>query len=166
MDKNIKEFLPIGILNIIGIYSIFQVITTNYIFTYKQYIGLSLLLVCTVLFFINRKVYKYLIALTLVGGLTGLIAFSITLITFQISIIQIQLIPFIVLLIYMYIFRFEIRQLFKKTEAEKQNNGENLKNKFRHNFKKLSDAEIDRKLSENLVPEAIQALEEIKSERI
>jgi fatty acid desaturase len=165
MDRNIKEFSPIGILNIVGIYSVFQVLTTNYIFTYKQYIGLSLVLICTVLFFINRKAYKYLTALTLITGLIGLIAFSISIITFSISFIQVQLIPLVVLLIYMYIFRFEIRQLFEKTEAEKQNNTENLKNKFRQNFRKLSNTEIENKLNKNLVPEAIEALKEIKTER-
>jgi len=119
MKKDIKEFIPIGILDLIGIISIIQVLTTDYTFNYRQYIGLSLILICTILFFANRKIYKYLTAVTLIVGLTSIISFSTSIITFGISIIQVQLIPLIVLLIYIYIFRTEIKKLLETTENEK-----------------------------------------------
>lgn len=165
MKNNIKEFIPIGILDIIGIVSIIQVLTTNYIFNYRQYIGLSLLLICTIFFFFNRKIYKYLLAITLIIGLVNIIGFATSTITFGISIVQVQLIPFIVLLIYISIFKQEIKDLIKKTDADKEINFNIIKDRFKQKFKKLSDKEIETKLSQNLVPEAMLALEEIKNER-
>lgn len=105
MKKNFKEFLPIGILNVVGVVSIIRVLTSDYIFMEKQYVGLALLLISTFLFFINRKIYKYFTGITLILGLLGFVGFSVVEYTFGISIIQIQFIPFIVLLIYFYIFR-------------------------------------------------------------
>ena len=165
MKKDIKEFIPIGILDLIGIISIIQVLTTDYTFNYRQYIGLSLILICTILFFANRKIYKYLTAVTLIVGLTSIISFSTSIITFGISIIQVQLIPLIVLLIYIYIFRTEIKKLLETTENEKQNNTEKLKERFKQKFEKLTDKEIESRLNQNLVPKAIKALEEIQTER-
>lgn len=166
MKNDIKEFIPIGILDLIGIVSIIQVLTTNYVFTYRQYIGLSLLLICTLLFFKNRKIYKYLTAMTLIVGLTNIIGFSTSIITVGISIIQVQLIPLIVLFIYVYIFQTEIKKLIEKPESEQSNNiNDKLKERFKQKFEKLSDKEIESRLNQNLVPEAISALEEIQTER-
>ena len=165
MKKDFREFIPIGILDLIGILSIIQVITTDYIFTFREYIGLPLLLVSTIIFFLNRKIYKYLTVMILIVGLTGVISFTAARIYVGISIIEVQLIPLIVLVIFIYIFKGEIRKLIQKTESEKQNNTENLKNHFKHKFEKLSDKEIESKLTQNLVPEAIQALAEIQIER-
>ena len=45
------------------------------------------------------------------------------------------------------------------------NNENALKERFKNKFEKLSDKEIENKLSQKLVPEAIQALNEIQTER-
>lgn len=166
MKKNIKEFLPIGFLNIIGFISIIQILTGNYIFGVKQYIGLSLLLICTILFFVNRKFYKYLLFLTIITGVIGLIAFSSTIVTFGIGLIEIQLIPFVALVIYFFVFKSKIISMLNnpKSEKEKENDFENSKNRFKRKFKNLSESEIKLRLNENLVPEAIEALEELKNE--
>ena len=168
MKKDIKEFIPVGILDIVGIISIIQILTTNYTFDYRQYIGLILLVICTIIFFMNRKIYKYLIALILILGMINLVSFSTYYIRFGISIIEIQFIPFASFLIYLYIFKKEIRSIIKKSkhaEKESNKNSENMKNHFKHKFEKLSDKEIENRLSQNLVPEAIQALTELQAER-
>ena len=132
----------------------------------KKYIGFSLLLISSILFFTNRKFYKYFILLTIIIGVIGFISFSLTVYTFGIGLIEIQLIPFVALIIYLYVFKSKISSLLNnpKSEKEKQNDFENSKNRFKQKFKNLSESEIEIRLNEKLVPEAIKALKELKNE--
>ena len=63
--KDIIKAIPITILTIIALYSIIEVMTTVYIFFAQQYIGLTLLGVSILLFFMNRRIYKYVFCLRL-----------------------------------------------------------------------------------------------------
>lgn len=166
IKKNIKEFLPLGFLNIISFISIIHVITSNYIFEIKQYIGLSLLLICTILFFVNRKFYKYFIFITIIIGVINLIAFSSTTFTFVVGLIEIQLIPFIAFIIYVSVFKSKIISILSnpKSKKENENDFKISKNRFKQKFKNLSKSEIETRLNEKLVPEAIEALKELKNE--
>ncbi|SFS81411.1 hypothetical protein [Lutibacter maritimus] len=165
MKKDFKEFIPIGILDLIGIFSIFQYFTTNYIFTYRQYIGISLILICTILFFINRTIYKYLLGLVLIAGMISIIGFTSAITTIYGFGLEFQLQPFLVFVIYLYIYRADLKRVFEKTESENKINENALKDRFKQKFEKLSDKEIESRLSQKLVPEAIQALTEIQTER-
>ena len=168
MRTQIKEFLPIAILLVIGIASVIQVLTTDYIFTYKQYIGLTLVAVCTALFFINRKFYKLLLGFTLSIGTLNIIGFSTAISTFGLSIVRVQLTSIVVLFVFILVFKEDLERLFTKpeSETEKQEKFDDLKEVFKRRFKSLSDQDIDEKLGQKLVPEALAALEEIKAERI
>lgn len=165
MNKNIKEFIPIGILDLIGIFSIFQYFTTNYIFTYRQYIGISLLLICTILFFLNKTIYKYLLGLVLIAGMISIIGFTPAITTIYGFGLEFQLQPFLVFMIYLYVYKNDLKRIFEKTDNESIQNENALKERFKNKFEKLSDKEIENKLSQKLVPEAIQALNEIQLER-
>lgn len=167
--RTIKEFLPIGILLIISIGSIIQIMLTNYTCDYRHYIGLTLLLISGILFFINRKIYKYVFGITLIIGTFNLIAFSTYIIGINLIFIPIQIIPFIILILYSTIYRKQLIELYfritQKDEKEEQEYFNIKKERFKRKFEDLNDGEIENKLNQDLVPEAKKALNEIKSER-
>jgi len=165
MKQNIKEFFPILILDIIGIFSIFQVILKQNIFTIKEYMGIFFLLVVTISFFIERKIYQKILLFVLLLGMFGLISFSTYIITFGFLFIHVYLIPFFILILYMYIYNKDLKKYFTISENEKKENSLRLEKKFKRKFSKLSDEEIEIKLEENLIPEAIKALKNIKNAR-
>lgn len=165
MKQNIREFFPTLILDIVGVFSVFQVVFTQYIFTFRQYLGLFFLFVVTILFFINRKVYQIFLLFILLIGTIGLISFSTYIITFGFSIFQIQLIPFLTLILYMYIYNVNFKKYFVISEDDKKENSQKLREKFKKKFSRLSDKEIEMKLEEDLISEAIEALKSIKNAR-
>jgi len=165
MKQNIKEFFPILILDIIGIFSIFQVILKQNIFTIKEYMGIFFLLVVTISFFIERKIYQKILLFVLLLGMFGLISFSTYIITFGFLFIHVYLIPFFILILYMYIYNKDLKKYFTISENEKKESSLRLEKKFKRKFSKLSDEEIEIKLEENLIPEAIKALKNIKNTR-
>ena len=165
MKQNIKEFFPILILDIIGIFSIFQVILKQNIFTIKEYMGIFFLLVVTISFFIERKIYQKILLFVLLLGMFGLISFSTYIITFGFLFIHVYLIPFFILILYMYIYNKDLKKYFTISENEKKESSLRLEKKFKRKFSKLSDEEIEIKLEENLIPEAIKALKNIKNAR-
>ena len=57
------------------------------------------------------------------------------------------------------------RETFGKTEEEKEQSRLNAYNRFKMKFNGLTDREIENKLQQDLVPEAISALNEIKEQR-
>lgn len=57
------------------------------------------------------------------------------------------------------------RETFGLTEDKRENERKNAQNSFKIKFEQLSDMEIEIKLQQDLVPEAIAALNEIKAER-
>ena len=71
--------------------------STDYIFGYQQYIGLTLLGVSIILFFVNRRLYKYFYGITLILATVNLIGFTTTIRTIYFFGIEIQYLPLIVL---------------------------------------------------------------------
>lgn len=167
--KDLIQFIPLAILSLLAIYSIIQVGTTNYIFSAQQYVGITLLSVSILLFFANRRIYKYIFGFTLILGMFGLVGFSTTIVRMQIFWIPIQITLLPIIAIFSWIHRTEIQAIIHDlrgtTEAQLKT-GQNAKvNAFRKRFNKLSDTEIEQKLNENLVAEAKEALQLIRSER-
>jgi len=168
-SKEIKEFTPFAILSIIGLFSVIQVLVTNYTFDYRQYIGLLLLTVSGIFFFTDRRLYRYFFGITLVLGVLNLIAFSTNIFVFYFIFFPIQILPFIFLVVFFVKNRKRINDLFfrsiQKTEEEEQKYYDRKLKRFKEKFSELSDPEIEYKLNQELVPEARQALIEIIKNR-
>ena len=160
-----NEFYPLLVLNIIAFISIIQFLWFNYLADYKFYLGVILLSINTFLYFKKRNLFTLVFIITLLLGVINLVSFSWVYLSLEVIHIKVQIIPFIILLIFFYILREDLIAYYRTPENEKQRNFENLKNRFKNNFENLSDKEINSKLNENLVPEAIEALKEIKSSR-
>lgn len=163
MKINYKEFLPILILNLIVFFSIVKVLISEYIFGIKHFIGLGLLVISTVLFFINKKGHICFFGVALILGILGFVGFSVIEVEFKISTIKINLVPFVIFLLYIYVFSDDFKKM--KTNRNKKES-EELQKSFKIKFGKLSDKEIDLKLKRNLTAEAMNALKEIKIERV
>ena len=157
------------ILGIPGIYSVVEVFSTDYIIGYQQYIGLTLLGVSIILFFVNRRLYKYFYGITLILATVNLIGFTTTIRTIYFFGIEIQYLPLIVLLIFTVIYRESIKPKIKewvgKSEKQLVSERKAKMNGFKQRFNKLTDDQIEKMLDEELVPEAIEALNQIKNER-
>ena len=168
-EKDYIEFLPLGILTTIGIYSIIEVITTDYLFGIQQHVGLTLLSVSLILFFTNRRIYKYIFGITLLISLINLIGFTTWITTINFFGLSIQILILPIVLIFASIYKEEIipkvHNLVGNSEKQLEIKSNSQISGFKRRFKKLSDREIESKLNENLVPEAIEALKQIKAER-
>ena len=167
--KDIKEFLPLGFLLVIAIGSLITVFLTSYTIGIKQYIGIGLLSISTILYFTNRKYYKYLLGIILMIASVIPISFSFWTIGITIIIFQLYVIPLIGLFIYLLVFRKPIIHIVfhsvqRDPEEEKLNYYNKVK-RFKKKFSELNDTEINKKMNQDLVPEAKQALIEIKQDR-
>lgn len=168
--EDLIEFIPIGMLTLISLYSIIKVTTTDYIFNGQQYIGLTLLGVSLILFFTNRRTYKYIFGITILFGLFNLIGFTTSIVTMNFLFIPIQLIIIPILLLFTWINQKQIKpkvQSILGTSEEQivaESNSKILG--FKKKFKNLSDEEIEKRLNQNLVPEAHEALKQIQLNRI
>ena len=160
-----KTLVPLLILIFIALVSIIIVMSSYYSFVGRHYAGLSLLGITSIAYTINRKVYKYILLIILLLGSFGIIAFYYSIIKIGFGFFQIQLLPFLVLLVYFYVFDINKSVLFYASESDKQLESEKLTNHFVNKFDKLTDEEIDFKLSENLIKEAHDALKIIKNKR-
>ena len=169
-NRDLIEFIPIGTLTIISLYSIFEVITTDYIFNGQQYIGLALLGVSLILFFTNRKTYKYIFGVTILLGLFNLIGFTTSFVTMNFLFIPIQLIVIPILLIFTWINQEQIKpkvqSILGTTEEQILSESNSKISSFRKRFEKLSNEEIEIRLNQKLMPEALEALKQIQQERI
>lgn len=166
--QDLIEAIPLAILTIIGIYSIIEVISTEYIFGIKQHIGLTLLGTSIIFFFVNRRYYRYIFGITIILGLVTLIGFSTTIriVTFLGISIQILLLPIVAIFVWINKEKIKSKNLdvFGKQAEAKFGNSSKV-NGFKRRFGKLSNSEIESKLEEGLVPEAIEALKQLKKER-
>ncbi|MCB0541220.1 MAG: hypothetical protein H6571_16585 [Lewinellaceae bacterium] len=163
------EAIPLIILTIIGIYSIIEVITSEYIFGIQQHVGLTLLGISIILFFANKRIYKYIFGITLLLGLVNLIGFTTSILTMNFFGLPIQILMIPLIAVYTWVNKEEIKP---KIQNLLGNSNEQIKlesnskiNGFKRRFEKLSDNEIESKLNQNLVSEAIEALKQIKKER-
>src|SRR5690606_40972422 len=83
--------------------------------------------------------------------------------------IHIHIINFIILIIYLIIYKKQIDELYikikQKNEKKEQEYYKKKIDRFKIKFSDLTDQEIENKINQDLVPEAKKALIEIKSER-
>lgn len=162
--KDFIESIPLFLLIILGIISIVQVLLTNHIFDGKQFIGITLAFVSAILFFTNRRIYKYIFGITLLLGTVTLISFSTLIITVNVFSIPLQVTVLPSLVIYMIVYKIEIGILLDKMK-DKENKSNIKINVFEKKFENLSNKEIDRKLKQDLTKEAEVALMNIKNRR-
>lgn len=81
LNSKIKEwvqFVPLLILLLISINTIYIVLTTNYSISLAHYIGLSLVLITSVVFFFSRYIGNIFILVLLLAGMVNAIEFSQT----------------------------------------------------------------------------------------
>lgn len=110
MLKRKLYLIPLTILCIVFIISIFRVSTTNLIFTNEHYLGLLALIICVVATLRNKLVGVFLTGITLVLGLFNVIAFTANILYFSFGFsigifksgeIEIQLFSLFVLMIFL-----------------------------------------------------------------
>jgi len=98
-----KEIIPLLILILISIYCIIIVSTTNTLYSSNNYIGHLLVLVSAISFFINKRVYKYIITGTLILGILGFLNFTPTIYSINFLGITFHPLPLIILIIHYYL---------------------------------------------------------------
>lgn len=98
-----KDIVPLIISIILMLVSFGKVLTSNHILNQSHYIGIGCLIISTLLYFSNKKVYIYFFGLTLIAGLIGLLDFFYA--TFKIGVGDVGVNPvFIALLILFFAF--------------------------------------------------------------
>jgi len=165
------DSIPLVILLGMASYTIFQVTTTSYTIGWPQYIGFTLLGISIILFFQNRRFYKYFLGLTLFLGLLGLVTFSLSIST--ISIMGLLPIQYSIIPICFVFYLVNKDKILSKLGDYKNENPSQIIvekkskiNGFKRKFRSLSDQEIKDKLKQPLVPEAIIALRQLQAERM
>jgi hypothetical protein len=154
-------------------YSI-ALLNNNVLFT-SDYLGLAGLTLVTMIALIKPERSFQSVLMLLFSGLFNLLSFAYyfnVVITFGFSVLVtpgIQLISLVLLIVLIINKKNEAgkfyRETFGLTEDKRENERKNAQNSFKTKFEQLSDIEIDIKLQQDLVPEAIAALNEIKAER-
>lgn len=98
-----KEITPLLISIIMILASFGKVLTSDYVLNQAHYIGLGCLILSTLLYFTNKKIYIYAFGLTLIAGLMGVVDFFYM--AFKIGFAGVGVNPiFIVLLILYFVF--------------------------------------------------------------
>ena len=154
---------------------IFNCQLSNYNLFSSDYLGFAGLTIVTLFaYFRPEKSFKSVLILLLLG-LFNLLSFAYffnIVMSFGISVLVtpgIQLISLIMLSVLVIKKREKVgelyRETFGQTEDEKEQSRLNAHNRFKMKFKEVSAREIEIKLQQDLVPEAISALKEIKEER-
>lgn len=72
------NILPLAISILLVFTSIGVILTSQYIFNTKHYIGIACLVLSTLLYFVSKRFYIIFFTLTLTMGLLGLLDFYIT----------------------------------------------------------------------------------------
>ena len=175
--KNLKktEFIILIILWTASISTYTIAVLNNYDLFTSDYLGLFGLTTCTILSLIKPEKSLVNVFILLLLGLFNILSFAYfinVVFTFGFSIFVtpgIQLISLILLGLLTINRRNELASIYQKvfgqTEEEIRQSNIDSKNRFKVNFTSLSDHEIESKLQEDLVPEAIVALNEIYKER-
>ena len=147
----------------------FQLNTTPFGFSLKQYIGIILVAITSILALINKKWFIYMLGITLFCGAVTVAAFSIYVTTQTIGVneigVRFQPLPAILLVAYLIINTSNLipnapKQKIASSE-EIASNRESRINNFEEKFKDLSQFEIQKRLKSKLVSEAREALKRI-----
>ncbi|MFC7357096.1 hypothetical protein ACFQO1_05315 [Jejudonia soesokkakensis] len=156
MKKNIeKNFTPLLIAIILVLVSIGISLFSDTALNYRHYIGFTLILISTILYFQNRKWYTYIFGLTLLIGTVSLI--DIFFMTFGITIIFFQFNPLLLILLIVFLMTnkglidkiFPEKETTEKSIAEKNAEKEKRILNYEQKFQTKSESELKRIADEN-----------------
>ncbi|MBI1184984.1 hypothetical protein GC194_11975 [bacterium] len=176
MEKFRKtEVIILAILWAMSIVSYSIALLLNYVLYTTDYFGLAGLSIVTLRVLLRPEKSFQSVFILLLFGLFNLLSFAYffnLIFTFGVSgwfTPGIQLISLVMLSILAIRKRNDViqfyRETFGRTEKEEEDARKSTQIGFKTKFNNLTDNEIDLKLQQNLVPEAIEALKEIKKER-
>ena len=164
--KNKNLNLALSLLTICLI-SIWYGLHNSLVFKIEFYLGFSLLIFTNFVFLKFKNYANSLFGIILILGLFNIIHFTPFLVGFSFAYLKIQLLSFI-FLIFFYVLNRKI--ISKKIDGFRTTSETDLrirkKNEiefFKNQFRNLSETEINKKLKEDLVPEAIEALAFLKN---
>ena len=176
MEKLKKtEIIILAILWAMSLTTYSIALLNNYNIFPSDYLGLAGLTIVTLIAYFRPEKSLRSVLILLLLGLFNLLSFAYffnIVMSFGISVFVtpgIQLISLIMLSILVIKKRQKVidfyLEIFGETEEEKQQSRLRFQKQFKIKFEQLSDKEIENKLQQGLVPEAIAALNEIKEER-
>jgi len=167
--KNNKNFYLLILISIVSIISIIVGLESNWVFSYKLWIGLCLLIICFIWWFLKVKKFKSFFGIMLILGVLNIIQFVPFGFVIQLGFIKFEAIPTVFLLLFIYLNKSQVLDLIQDwytiSDEEKEKSSHSKHESFKKDFKNLSDKEIENRLNQVLVPEARKALIEIKEER-
>jgi hypothetical protein len=141
-----KDSIPLIISFLLIITSIGFKTFTNYQLNYKHYIAIVLVTFSAVLYFKNKRIYKYLFGITLFAGAVDLIDFFFINVRFSLGPIDFNLLILILLFIFLSFNKQLLDSLFpdKKpaSEEEIQNKKELKIQHFEQKFENKSASEL------------------------
>ena len=180
MDSTIKiENFILWILISCAFFSFTIGLIMGYSLSYTQYAGILAILIATTIFFLKPAKALTTLFVILALGTLNLISFGffidiyfsfgVNLVGIDIASPGIQLFSLILLIVLMRKRKDKLKELYQRnfgqTNEEYQNSKESTKNRFITKFENLSDCEVVERLNHNLIPEAKEALIEIKKQR-
>jgi hypothetical protein len=161
-----RNLILASILLIITLISLLLGFYYQWHFEIRFYLGLFALVFTILAYFKIKGIANYLFGFILVLGLFDLIHFVPFSIGINFSILKIHLIPFVFLMIFYLLNRQnineKIRNFNEPSDSEELSRENSQIEFFKIKFQNLSETEIDKKLKEDLVPEAIEALKILK----
>ena len=166
MIRNLYLLIALSITSILCLtYGVFE----KLVFNYKLYLGLSTIVFCYILYLKTSKYFKYIFGLTLLFGIFNVISFVPFSMNFGLGFLKLELIPLMFSIVFFLINRSRILDLVQNfnfiSDEEQSADSQTKFEKFKIEFNKRSDIEIENRLKYNLTLEAKKALLEIKKER-
>lgn len=176
MEKFKKtEIIILAILWAMSLSTYSIALLNDYDLFYSDFLGLVGLTTVTLITYFYSKISFQSVLILLLLGLFNLLSFAyffnfVMTFNFSKSVTpEIQLISLVLLTFLVVKKRKEVSRLYRdtflQTEEDKEKAKQRAQNRFKTKFEQLSDREIETKLKQDLVPEAISALNEIKKER-
>jgi signal transduction histidine kinase len=167
--KHNKNFYLLVLLSTVSILSIIVGLLSKWVFSYPFWMGLSLLMVCFILYYQKRNKFKSFFGIILILSILRIIQFVPFRLTVGLGVLPFEVIPTIFFLLFVFLNRSRVLDIiqdwFTTSDEEKEKNSISKQESFKKDFQILSDIEIEYRLKESLVPEARKALIEIKEER-
>lgn len=167
--KHNYNFYTLVLLATVSIVSVITGLASKWALSYTFWIGMSLLLICFILYYKKNKNFKIYFGIILILGVFKLIQFVPFQATVRFGFLPFEVIPTLFFLLFLFINRSRVLDIiqdwFTTSDEEKAKNSISKYESFKKNFQDLSDTKIENRLNDVLVPEARKALMEIKEER-
>lgn len=167
--KNDKNAYLLLLFTFVTLATIVDDLVSKYYFGLQFWIGISLLGICILSYFLKLKKFKFVFGILLILGVFRIVKFASSSFYIILFYIPFEIIPIVFLLIFIYINKSRILDLlqyqFATTKEEMDRSRVSKYENFKKGFECLSDKEIENRLNQVLVPEARKALIEIQEER-